>query len=367
MTNEFFKDQLKVVELASVLAGPAVGMFFAELGAEVLKIENKKTGGDMTRSWKLPSEEAASPFSAYYASVNWNKKTYLLDLEEAHDREQAHALLRDADIVISNYRTKVAEKLGVDYATLAERNPTLIFAQLNAFDAHSERPAFDVVLQAEAGFLYMNGEADGPPVKMPVALIDVLAAHQLKEGILLALLRRTHTGKGAYVSVSLFDSAVASLANQATNWLMAGHIPQRMGTQHPTIAPYGDMYQCKDGKSIVLAAGTEKHFQQLCEVLGLSELLTETSFSTNAARVRNRVSLNSRLAEKIVHWKAESLLGKLEERSVPAAVIRTLQEVFELPAAQAMVLEEILPDGTVSKRVKTVAFEVDERSLKFIS
>lgn len=361
MTKEFFKDQLKVVELASVLAGPAVGMFFAELGAEVLKIENRKTGGDMTRSWKLPSEDPASSYSAYYASVNWNKKTYLLDLEDTEDRELAYSLLCDADIVISNYRTKVAEKLGVDYPTLAKRNPTLILAQLNAFDAHSERPAFDVVLQAEAGFLYMNGEADGPPVKMPVALIDVLAAHQLKEGILLALLRRTRTGKGAYVSVSLFDSAVASLANQATNWLMAGHIPQRMGTQHPTIAPYGDMYGCGDGKSVVLAVGTEKQFKQLCEVLDLTELLNDESFNTNAARVKNRVALNSRLAEKIAVWEAESLLGKLEEKSVPSAAVRTLPEVFELPAAQTMGLEEILPDGTVSKRVKTVAFEMNGR------
>lgn len=360
MTNEFFKDQLKVVELASVLAGPAVGMFFAELGAEVVKIENKKTGGDMTRSWKLPSEEPTSPYSAYYASVNWNKQTYLLDLEGARDREQAYALLNDADIVISNYRTEVAEKLGVDYATLAERNPTLIFAQLNAFDAHSGRPAFDVVLQAEAGFLYMNGEADGPPVKMPVALIDVLAAHQLKEGILLALLRRTHTGKGAYVSVSLFESAVASLANQATNWLMAGHIPQRMGTQHPTIAPYGDMYACREGKTVILAVGTEKQFQQLCTILDLPELLTEAAFNTNAARVKNRAPLNSLLAEKMALWNAESLLAELERRGVPAAAIRNLQEVFELPAAQSMVLEEALPDGTVSKRVKTVAFEVNE-------
>lgn len=361
MTNDFFKGQLKVVELASVLAGPAVGMFFAELGAEVVKIENKKTGGDMTRLWKLPSEDLSSAYSAYYASVNWNKKTYLLDLEDTHDRDLAYVLLTDADIVISNYRTEVAEKLGVDYPTLAERNPTLIFAQLNAFDAHSVRPAFDVVLQAEAGFLYMNGEADGPPVKMPVALIDVLAAHQLKEGILLALLRRTHTGKGAYVSVSLFESAVASLANQATNWLMAGHIPQRMGTQHPTIAPYGDMYSCRDGKSVVLAVGTEKQFKQLCEVLGVAELLTDVSFNTNVARVKNRAVLNRLLTEKIVLWEAEKLLDELEKRSVPAAVVRNVQEVFELPAAQAMVLEESLPNGTVSRRVKTVAFEMNDR------
>ena len=356
MTQYFFQNQLKVVELASVLAGPAVGMFFAELGAEVVKIENKKTGGDMTRSWKLPSENPEATYSAYYASVNWNKQTYLLDLEEESDRTKAYDLLKNADVVISNYRNSVAEKLGVDYATLSVMNPQLIFAQLNAFDPHSERPAFDVVLQAEAGFMYMNGEADGPPVKMPVALIDVLAAHQLKEGILLALLRRMQTGQGAYVVTSLFDAAVASLVNQATNWLMAGHIPQRMGTQHPNIAPYGDIYRCLDGKSILLAVGTEKQFKNLCEVLKVDSI--DERFSTNVLRVKNRTALNDWLAAQIATFDADDLLRLLEKKGVPAASIRNMQEVFELPSAQSLILEEKLPDGTVSKRVKTVAFEL---------
>lgn len=360
MTESFFKGQLKVVELASVLAGPAVGMFFAELGAEVIKIENKKTNGDMTRSWKLPSETADSSYSAYYASVNWGKQSYLLDLEDSSDREKAYHLLADADIVISNYHPKAAERLGVDYKTLSDHSPKLIFAQLNAFDGDSRRPAFDVVLQAEAGFMYMNGEADGPPVKMPVALIDVLAAHQLKEGILLALIRRMQTGKGAYVSTSLFESAVASLVNQATNWLMAGHIPQRMGTQHPNIAPYGDIYSCRDGKAILLAVGTEKQFRNLCNVLEIESLADNALFSSNGARVKNRAALNQTLSQQIINYDAAYLLQQLEAMNVPAASIRNMQEVFELPAAQSMILEEKLPDGMVSKRVKTVAFDLRE-------
>jgi crotonobetainyl-CoA:carnitine CoA-transferase CaiB-like acyl-CoA transferase len=360
MTESFFKGQLKIVELASVLAGPAVGMFFAELGAEVVKIENKKTNGDMTRSWKLPSETSDSSYSAYYASVNWGKQSYLLDLEDTADRAQAYQLLGDADIVISNYQNKAAERLGVDHKTLSEHNPKLIFAQLNAFDENSTRPAFDVVLQAEAGFMYMNGEADGPPVKMPVALIDVLAAHQLKEGILLALLRRMQTGKGSYVSTSLFESAVASLVNQATNWLMAGHIPQRMGTQHPNIAPYGDSYKCRDGKAILLAVGTEKQFRNLCNVLKRDELAENGLFSSNAVRVKNRIVLNQILSQQICQFDSAYLLQQLETMGVPAASIRTMQEVFELPAAQSLILEEKLPDATVSKRVKTVAFDIRE-------
>ncbi|MFN8343539.1 MAG: CoA transferase [Spirosomataceae bacterium] len=358
MTESFFKGQLKVVELASVLAGPAVGMFFAELGAEVIKIENKKTGGDMTRFWKLPKEDADSLYSAYYASVNWGKQSYLLDLEDISDRVKAYQLLTDADIIISNYRSTVAERLGVDYKTISEHNPKLIFAQLNAFDEDSERPAFDVVLQAEAGFMYMNGEAGGPPVKMPVALIDVLAAHQLKEGILLALLQRAQTGKGAYVCTSLFESAVASLVNQATNWLMAGHIPQRMGTQHPNIAPYGDSYICRDGKLILLAVGTEKQFRNLCVVLNFEALAEEALFCSNEARVKNRVALNQLLSQRIAEFDSAFLLQHLEMKGVPAAFIRNMQEVFEWPAAQAMILKEKLPDGTESRRVKTAAFDI---------
>jgi crotonobetainyl-CoA:carnitine CoA-transferase CaiB-like acyl-CoA transferase len=357
-TSTFFKGNLKVVELASVLAGPAVGMFFAELGAEVIKIENKKTGGDMTRSWKLPSEDPQSPFSAYYASVNYKKKAYLLDLEDPSDQSIAQNYIKEADVVISNYRTNIAQKLGVDYQKLQMLNPRLIFAQLNAFDAESTRPAFDVVLQAEAGFMYMNGTPDGPPVKMPVALIDVLAAHQLKEAILLALLHRAQTGKGSYVQTSLFESAVASLANQASNWLMEGHIPQRMGTQHPNIAPYGDVFISSDTQQIVLAVGTEKQFALLCKILDCCDLLDNERFSQNAARVKNRSELNDILSQKIGQFRASDLLALLEQAQVPAASIRNLQGVFELSAAQAMVLTETLPDGTLSKRVKSVAFDI---------
>lgn len=359
MLHQFFKDKLKVVELSSVLAGPAVGMFFAELGAEVIKIENKKTGGDMTRSWKLPTENPNAEFSAYYCSVNYKKKTYLLDLEDLTDRQQVYNFIADADIVISNYRKSVAQKLGVDDETLHQLNPKLIFAQLNAFDENSARPAFDVVLQAEAGFLYMSGETNGNPVKMPVALIDVLAAHQLKEGILLALLKRQQTGEGSYVSTSLVESAIASLVNQATNWLMAGHIPEKMGTKHPNIAPYGDVYETQDAKQVVLAVGTEKQFRGLCNVLNINELLENQSFNTNIHRVKNREELNFILGEKIKNFEAKTLLEALEKADVPSASIRNMQEVFELPIAQSMILEETMPDNTPSKRVKTVAFNVD--------
>ncbi len=357
--NTFFRD-LRVVELASVLAGPAVGMFFAELGAEVIKIENKSTGGDVTRRWKVPGEAADAPLSAYYCSVNWGKNVRLLDLKAPEDRREVLALIDTADVVISNFKTRSAEALGMDYAGLRRRNPRLIYAQLHAFGAGEERPAFDVVLQAEAGFLYMTGEPEGAPVRMPVALIDLLAAHQLKEGILLALLHRERTGAGSLVSASLFDAAISSLANQATNWLMAGHVPQRMGAMHPNIAPYGDIFLTRDEKPVVVAAGTERQFQRLCACLGAPALAEEPAFADNAARVRNRTDLRERLAPHFRDFDRADLMAQFLAQGVPAGSIRTLPEVFELPAAQHLLLEDVLPDGQSGRRVRTVVFNITE-------
>lgn len=357
MINHFFKD-LKVVELASVLAGPAVGMFFAELGAKVIKIENKTTGGDMTRQWRLPGESPEKAFSAYYCSVNWHKEVMLMDLTQAEDRQTVLREIADADVVISNFKESAALNLGMHYSQLIQINPKLVFAQLYSYKENEERPAFDVVLQAEAGFMYMNGEPDGDPVKMPVALIDLLAAHQLKEAVLLGLLHRERTGAGCFVSASLFESAVASLANQATNWLMEGAIPQRMGTRHPNIAPYGDVYRTRDQKAIVLAVGTEKQFRQLCQVLDVPQLASDPKYANNLTRVQNRESLNSHLQNAIFQWDKNTLLDTLEAAYVPAAGINNMEEVFELAEAKKMILEEEMEDGSISKRVKTAIMEI---------
>jgi crotonobetainyl-CoA:carnitine CoA-transferase CaiB-like acyl-CoA transferase len=357
--QEIFKG-LKVIEFASVLAGPAVGMFFAELGAEVIKIENKPTGGDVTRTWRLPSESKETPYSAYFCSVNWQKKHFFLDLNDKNDIQQVLEWVETADVVISNFKRSSAKTMGVDYEALKKINPKLIFAQLTSFGEDDETPAFDIVLQAEAGFLYMTGEPNREPVRMPVALIDLLAAHQLKEAILIALLEKSRTGKGGYITTSLLESAVASLANQATNWLMAGHIPQPMGTKHPNIAPYGDIFYSADEKPIVMAIGTEKQFLQLCKVLNTNDLVKDIRFSKNAERVRNRSELNLILQNAFQHFQQDFLLKAFKENGVPAGKIRTMQEVFEHPKAQNMILEETMEDGAISKRVKTVAFEYNQ-------
>lgn len=349
--NTIFKG-LKVIELANILAGPSVGMFFAELGAEVIKIENKATKGDITRSWRLPSEPTDNNYSAYYCSVNWKKQVLMLDLKSDDDLQQLYHLVKAADVVITNFKTSSAQKIGIDHTALQALNPKLIIGHLTGFP-NSDRPAFDIVLQAETGFLYMNGENGRPPVKMPVALIDVLAAHQLKEALLLALLHRERTGEGQIVSVSLYEAAVASLVNQATNWLMAGFIPQRIGTQHPNIAPYGDMFYTKDGKMVVLAVGTERQFKGLCQTLDLEYLLTDERFKTNTQRVQNRKALAKILDQEFITYNENDIVPKLKIAKVPLGNVRNMEEVFEQKDAQDLILEEVFEDGRMTKRVKS--------------
>ncbi len=350
---------LTLVELSSVLAGPAVGMFFAELGARVIKVENATTGGDITRRWKSPGASPVAPFSAYYASVNWGKTVVLKDLNDPQDRDWVMQQIQQADVVLSNFRRGKATAFGMGYEQLRKHRPDIIYAELTGFPEGDDRPAFDIVLQAESGFLFMTGEPDRPPVKMPVALIDLLAAHQLKEGILLALLLRARTGEGRRVRTSLFESALAALANQATNWLMAGHLPQPMGTAHPNIAPYGDCMQTADGHWIVLAAGTERHFQSLCAVLDLPDLLEEARFASNAERVRHRQALYSELEKAVHNWTLSDLTGALQRAGVPVGHVKNMRDVFNDPAAKQMILKGHLPDGSPMKCVRTVAFHLD--------
>lgn len=220
-------QNLRVIELANVLAGPSVGQFFAELGAEVIKIENPKTKGDVTRSWKLKSEDSESSISAYFSAANSGKKSIALDLWNQEDLSILYKLIDKSDIVIASYKAGDAEKLRVDYESLKAINPKIIYGQITGYGDEDERVGYDAIIQAESGFMSMNGEQGGSSLKMPVALVDVLAAHHLKEAILLAYINLLKNNEGSKVSVSLFESAIASLANQATNYLIAGHNPQK--------------------------------------------------------------------------------------------------------------------------------------------
>ncbi|MFL5763279.1 MAG: CaiB/BaiF CoA transferase family protein [Bacteroidia bacterium] len=355
--NTVFKD-LKVVELANVLAGPAVGMFFAELGAKVIKIENKKQGGDVTRTWKLPTEDPGSKISAYYSSVNWNKETIFLDLTENAGKQAVYELIKTADIVITNYKKGDDKKLGMDHETLKSINPALIYGHISGF-GDSGRTAFDLVLQAETGFMFMNGNKESGPLKMPVALIDILAAHQLKEGILIAMIQRMKTGKGAKVSVSLYDAAVASLANQASNWLIANHDPQPSGSLHPNIAPYGELFETSDNALIVLAVGNDKQFANLCEIVGQKDLLTDERFQNNTSRVKNRKALFHILEAAFRKRKSEELMEQLIRFDVPAGKICSVKEVLSNEHASRLILRQEESQSIDSLRVRTAIFTIN--------
>ncbi|MDI1355697.1 MAG: CaiB/BaiF CoA-transferase family protein [bacterium] len=331
-----FKD-LKVIELAGVLAGPSVGYFFAELGAKVYKIENPGTLGDVTRSWKLKSEDPKEKTSAYFWSVNAFKEYLSLDLQLPEHLQKLYDLIKEADIVITNYKEGDDEKLKVDYKTLSALNPTLIYAAITGFGVNSPRSAYDLILQAESGFMSMNGEPNSAPLKMPVALIDVIAGHQVKEAVLIALIKRAQIKKGSHIHISLFDSAIASLANQATNWLIAHQLPKPLGSLHPNIAPYGELFETKDKQMITFAIGSNKQFKELCEVLHYSALSKHASYTSNQLRVSNRSQLYALLYDYVKQFNFKDLFNSCLEREVPIGKIRNLKEVFDLPEAQAMI------------------------------
>lgn len=353
--KELFKD-LKIIELAGVLAGPSVGQFFAELGASVIKIENPKTNGDVTRSWKLKGEDAKEKTSAYFWSVNGGKEFLSLDITAPSQLEKLYALVKEADIVITNYKAGDDEKLKVGYKTLSALNPKLIYAAINGFGHNSPRSAYDLILQAESGFMSMNGELNAQPLKMPVALIDIIAGHHLKEAVLIALLKRYKSGEGSYVSVSLFDSAIASLANQATNWLIANSLPKALGSTHPNIAPYGELFETKDKQLITFAIGSNKQFKHLCELIQYDSLATDPKYANNQLRVNNRTQLYTLLYNYIKQLHFKDLFAKCLELDIPIGKIRNLKEVFELPEAQAM-LRKQKADKKELKTVSSIAFK----------
>jgi crotonobetainyl-CoA:carnitine CoA-transferase CaiB-like acyl-CoA transferase len=344
---------LKVVELASVLAGPTVGMFFSELGAKVTKIESPI--GDVTRSWKLESEDSENRESAYFYSANYKKDYLTLDLRQAHDYEKCVAVVKDADIIISNFKPSSASKLRVDYDQIKQYNNEIIYAQLLSFDKDIDRPAYDVIIQAESGFLSMTGLDKQQLCKMPVALIDLIAAHQMKEAILLSLIKKVLTGKGSYIEVSLLDTGITALANQASNYLNAGSIAKPMGLLHPNIAPYGETFTLEDGTQIVLAITNDTFFDQLLKTLGLQK---KEQYSSNTKRLENRDSLFKYIEDGINSFATSKLLSLFDEKKIPYGVIKNIKEVMKVAKDRNLILSEDI-NGRNSHRIRTIGFNIE--------
>lgn len=347
---------LKVLDLSSVLAGPLTASFFAELGAQVTKIENKRTGGDVTRQWKLTSEDARSPLSAYYVSANYGKQIILLDLTLPAEREVLEDLIATSDLVISNFQKSVAQKLDLLPDIIHARYPQLIFTQLSAYTFDDPRPGYDLIMQGETGWISMNGTDENHLAKLPVALIDILASHQMKEAILLALLHKSSTGAGAVVHVSLFKSALSALANQASNFLNKQHIPKPIGTLHPNIAPYGDLFCSQDNIKFMLAVGSDDQFRKLTISLQVSEN-EFLNFETNQMRVLKRTELCALLQPFFGRMTFSEISVLLRNANIPYCDVKNMKEVFEDGMAQSMVLKQEF-DETTMKSVSSVAFEI---------
>jgi crotonobetainyl-CoA:carnitine CoA-transferase CaiB-like acyl-CoA transferase len=227
----------------------------------------------------------------------------------------------------------------VSYQQLKNINQKIIYGQITGYGSDNDRVGYDAVIQAESGFMDLNGDKNGAPTKMPVALIDVLAGHQLKEALLLALLHREKTSEGSFVEVSLIQTAIASLTNQATNWLVAGNLPSRQGSNHPNIAPYGESFLTKDGKRVLLAVGNDRQFFDLLHVLNIDPVMFEQKFATNHRRVENREELGCVLAEQIVQLHAGELLLKIHDCKIPAGIIQNMSEVFEMKEAKELLIQ----------------------------
>jgi len=319
-----------------------VGQWLAELGATVLKVENLRTEGDVTRRWG-PTSETDPTRSSYFAHCNWGKQSIAVALPVPEGRDVVHQLAARADIVLRSYRPRTAATLHVAPEQLCAINPALLVLTYSDSGPNNPRPGYDAAIQAEAGFMAMNGEAEGPPLKMPVALMDILAAHQGKQALLLALLDRHRTGRGQHIDIALYDAALSALANQATNWLMDGQVPQRQGSAHPNIAPYGSTYTTADGHDVMLAVGTDAQFKRLCALLHLSDVAHDARYASNQQRVTHREALTATLRAAIAQQNRDDLLAQLAAANIPSAPVRTLDEVFA--TASALTLND--PTGTV--------------------
>jgi crotonobetainyl-CoA:carnitine CoA-transferase CaiB-like acyl-CoA transferase len=341
---------LRVVDLSRVLAGPLCTMILGDLGADVVKIE-RPDGGDDTRGWGPPFVGADA---AYFLSLNRNKRSVTVDLGTPDGVAAVRRLAADADVVIENFRPGLMSDLGMDLAGLRAANPRLVTCSLTAFgntgaDAAS-RPGYDIIVQALCGLMSVTGEPDRPPVKVGVALLDVVAGLYASIGILAALNERAATGHGRHVDVALFDTSVAAMVNQAANELIGGLVPGPMGTAHPNIVPY-QAFEAAD-RPFILAAGNDRLFRRTCDVVGHPEWAEDARFATNDARVRNREAIVPMLRDAFSARPATEWLEALEAAAVPCAPVRTMRDVFMSAEGLALVREVDDPDrGTVLRLV----------------
>ncbi|MER7798608.1 CoA transferase [Microbacterium sp. NPDC096154] len=307
-------EGILVADFSRVLAGPLATMTLADLGARVVKVERPEAGDD-TRAWGPPwSPHAAT----YFEGVNRNKESVALDLKDAADRERARRLAIRADVVIENFLPGTLERVGLGYDDVARQNPGVVYVSITGFGSAggARLPGYDFVVQALGGLMHITGEADGDPMKVGVALVDVLTGKDAVIGVLAALRRRAQTGAGSRIEVSLLSSLQGALANQAAAHLGAGASPTRMGNMHPSIAPY-ELLRCADGP-LAIACGNDGQFAKLAAAVGVPELAQDERFRTNTQRVANRPALREALEAALAAAPAAEWQERLNGVGVPA-------------------------------------------------
>jgi crotonobetainyl-CoA:carnitine CoA-transferase CaiB-like acyl-CoA transferase len=316
---------VRVVDLSRVLAGPYATMTLADLGADVVKVEHPK-GGDETRSWGPPF---AGGESAYFLSVNRGKRSVALDLKDPEGRDLALELCARADVVIENFRRGGAARLGLDYAAVRARRPDVVYCTITGFGRREpqSRPGYDFTVQAESGLMSITGDPDGEPTKVGVAVVDVLTGLNAAVAILAALHRRSQTGEGELIEISLLESAFAALVNVAAGALVTGEEAKRYGNAHPSIVPY-QRFGTADG-SLAVAAANDGLYRKLCAAVGRPDLAADERYATNDARVANRRSLVAELAAVFGERKTDEWLRVLLDAGVPAGEIRGVRTAIE--------------------------------------
>ena len=326
---------LRVVELARILAGPWAGQTLADLGADVIKLEAPE--GDDTRRWGPPFiEREGDRSAAYFHACNRGKRSVTVDFRTAEGQAAVRDLVRDADVLIENFKVGGLAKYGLDYASLKSVNPRLIYCSITGFGQtgpYAERAGYDYIIQGMSGLMSVTGDPAGQPQKAGVAVADIFTGVYAATAILAALHQRSVTGIGQQIDMALLDVAVSVMANQSMNYLATGKAPGRIGNAHQNLVPYA-VFDCADGW-IIIATGNDAQYRKLCMVLGQNGLGDDPRYATNADRIAHRAELTSAITTATKGWSKADLLAACETAGVPAGPINDLAEVFADPQVQA--------------------------------
>jgi formyl-CoA transferase len=321
-------DGIRVLDLTRVVAGPYCSMFLGDLGAEVVKVEQPGFGDD-TRGWGPPFTGGES---AYYLCINRNKQSVTLDLKSIEGVELLRQMTEVADVVIENFRPGTMERLGLGEQELRQFNPRLIYASLTGFGADgpmSDWPGYDLIVQAWGGLMSITGTPEGEPVKVGVAIVDLVAGLMLGKAITAALFARERLGLGQRIDTSLLEAEVASLINVGSNYLISGKIPSRWGNAHPNIVPYQN-FKTADGY-FVLGVASETIWRRFCPAIGRPDLTEDSRFADNAKRVENRTALIALLTEIFLSHTNQTWLKLFNDAEIPCAPVQTVDQVFQSP------------------------------------